>query len=631
MNKAFIFLFIILLSCQNESKKDAVSFTQHPNDHVDYTSVAHKSKARIKHLSLTIQVDFDSLILKGVAGYNIERNKEEKIHFDIQNLEITRVLINDSNNYRKITDASFIIHHGDENGDDLEVSIDDYTSTVYIVYKTKPVSKALQWLPKEQTRSKKAGFLYTNGFSNHTRSWIPIQDSPGIRITYEAIIKTPRNVMALMSAENEKINNDKGEYLFFQANPIPPYLIALAVGDIQYNHIIDNLGVFAEPSFLIRASDELENVDKMMAVADSLYGMYQWDRLDFLLMPGAFPLGGMENPQLPFISPTIIAGDKSLTNTIVHEIAHAWTSSIVSNATWNDFWLNEGFTVYLENRILEELHGLEFVEMQEELSYLELLEEIKLLPAEDTRLKIDLGSREPDDAFTLIPYQKGYFFLKALENEVGREQMDAFLNNYFKHFAFQSITTEDFLIYMDKELFADRDPVIDIEAWVYEPGLPQGFEVKSSKRSVEINKEIDKWIKGEGMNEKITASWGTFEKVYFIQQLPTALSTEQINELDSAFSFSKSNIEIQYVFFRKVIRSNYTDLDPVIESLLLRTGRNKYVRGIYQEYVDNPNGGREKALNVYKKARANYHPFTQANIDVIVDYADLSDPDSELP
>jgi len=629
MNKAIYFLFLLLISCSPDVKNDGFDISSYPNEREDSNSFAYLSPARINHLSLSLRVDFDSLTLKGVAGYNITKNGANTIHFDIQDLEITQVMINDTIDYKKLSPTSFTINKGNEYGDDLKVEINDYTTTVHIIYKCNANSKALQWLSKDQTRSGKVAFLYTNGFSDHTRSWIPIQDSPGIRISYQAIIKTPRNVMALMSASNAKMMNDFGEYEFFQKNPVPPYLIALAVGEIQFNPIIDNIGVYAEPSFLLRASNELEDLDLIKESAESLFGDYQWKEMNILVMPAAFPLGGMENPELAFVSPTLIAGDKTLLSTIVHEIAHAWSSSIVSNVTWNDFWLNEGLCVYMERRMLEDLKGLDYVEMENELAFYQLMETMEGLAPEDTRLKLDLEGRSPDEALTDVAYEKGYLFLKAIENEVGREKFDLFLKNYLSDFAFQCISTEDFLLYLNKNLLQKENVNLDIETWVYSPGLPEGIKPKPSKRSAEVNEVIKNWELSGDLNMDITSKWETQEKLYFLQQLPSQLENEQLTELDSIFSFSNSNAEIKYSFFKLAIQNDYHQVDDKVEAFLLSVGRAKFVKGIYGAL--NSNSENEKALNIYKKARSSYHPYTRYQVDNLLNYKDSIASDSEQP
>lgn len=621
MQKVFILFLLVLVSCKSEPTEIIPESPIHPNIRVDESSFSSKSKARIKHLALSVQIDFDSSLIRGVAGYNIDRNGEDNIHFDIQDLDIVKVLINDSNDFRKLKEISFVINKGNANGDDLEVKINDYTSTVHIVYKTKPNNKSLSWLKPEQTLNKKAPFLYTNGFSIHTRSWIPIQDSPGIRISYEAVVKTPRNVIALMTADNPKENNYTGVYEFFQKNPIPPYLIALAVGDLQYDNLGKGLGVYAEPKLLITAGDEFADMDKMMETAVSLFGPYRWNRYDILILPPSFPFGGMENPQISFISPTIIAKDKSLTSTVAHELAHAWSGNLVTNATWNDFWLNEGFTVYSERRIMEELKGKRYIDFKNELAYQNLIETIENLDEEDTHLKLNLGNRNPDEALTSVAYIKGYFFLLEIEKKVGRENMDAFLRKYFDHFAFQSITTEDFLDYLKENLFQKENIEMDVDAWVYSPGLPADFSLESSDTFEEIDQNISFFTKNMGVDNEQVSNWGTYEWVYFINNLPSDLSQEQLEYLDDNFHFSQSsNSMIKSRWFVVAINNDYTEADPYIETFLINVGRTSYVKGIYIAYLNNPNGGTEKAITIYEKARPMYHSFSTEQLDELLEY-----------
>lgn len=623
MYRLSILLLITILSCNDRVQEIEFDLKEHPNSHVDNSSFAHLSKARIKHLNLNIHVDFDSLIIRGVAGYNIDRNGEDRIHFDIKDIVITKILINDSKDFKKVTETSYIINKGNENGDDLEVIINEYTSTVHIVYKTTAKSRALNWLRPEQSFGKRSPFLYTQGFAIETRSWIPIQDSPGIRITYQANVKTPRNLMAVMSASNPSGSNDRGSYDFTQKNPIPPYLIALAVGDISSTPVGGKTKVYSEPGQLISASNELDDMEDMMGIAEALYGPYLWKDYSVLVLPPSFPLGGMENPQLSFLSPTILSGDKSLISTLAHELAHSWSGNLVTNATWNDFWLNEGFTVYIESRIMEEIKGKAYVELVDELAYLGLLNTINELPENDTHLKLDLGDRNPEDAMTDIAYQKGYFFLTEIENNVGREKMDEFLKKYFQNFAFKSITTEDFIAYLQDNLLKVENNSVDIEAWVYSSGLPENFSIEKSEKYTAVKAILSDWNKGITIDEHKMNDWSTIEWLLFLRGLPLSLTDEQLDDLDEKFQLSKSkNSEIQVAWFKVAIANNYNKVDPYVESFLIKVGRNKYLQVLYAAYLNSPEG-LAKAQVIYAKARPMYHHVTTQKLDVLLKYEDL--------
>ena len=292
-----------------------------------------------------------------------------------------------------------------------------------------------------------------------------------MRVTYSAVVRTPKELVAVMSAPNDPNAPRNGEYHFRQRNAIPSYLIALAVGDLQFRAIGSRTGVYAEPSVADRAAAEFADTEKMLQAAQDLYGAYRWGRYDLLVLPPSFPFGGMENPSLTFATPTILAGDKSLVSLVAHELAHSWSGNLVTNATWSDFWLNEGFTVYVERRILEKIYGRPREEMEAVLGRQELEAELAKLPPGDQILHIDLKGRDPDDGVTSVPYEKGALLLRSLEEKFGRERFDAFLREYFDHFAFQSITTGIFVDYLQKHLL-NGNTDIPLDEWLNKPGLP---------------------------------------------------------------------------------------------------------------------------------------------------------------
>jgi aminopeptidase N len=245
------------------------------------------------------------------------------------------------------------------------------------------------------------------------------------------------------------------------------------VGDLQFAEVGPRTGVWAEPSVLPKAAAEFDDMEKMVAAVEGLYGPYRWGRYDLLILPPSFPFGGMENPRLTFATPTVIAGDKSLVGLVSHELAHSWSGNLVTNATWADFWLNEGFTTYIENRIQEAVYGREQAVMEQVLARRGLDKELEELPPADQLLHIDLAGRSPDDGISGVPYTKGALLLHQMEEAFGREAFDEFLRGYFDTFAFESITTETMLEYLRAELLEKPGgEAIPIEEWVYQPGLP---------------------------------------------------------------------------------------------------------------------------------------------------------------
>src|SRR6478672_9180312 len=422
----------------------------------DYHSYSNPAAVRVRHVDLDWQVLFEQKTLKGSATLTVERiSQNEPLILDTRDLKIDKVETSaDGLRYEvgtfKLGDSDKFL------GAPLTIPLPAKATRVRIHYSTSPGASGLQWLDPAQTAGKKSPFLFTQSEAIHARSWIPLQDSPGVRVTYTAHVRTPRTLLAVMSAENLSGPARDGDYRFRMDQPIPSYLIALAVGDLQFRSLGPRTGVYAEPPTLALAARELSDTEKMVVATEHLYGPYRWGRYDILILPPSFPYGGMENPRLTFATPTMLAGDKSLVSLIAHELAHSWSGNLVTNATWRDFWLNEGFTTYLERRILEVVYGRSREEMEAALGLRDLKEEIASLDDRDEILHIDLKDRDPDDGSTDIPYEKGALFLRHLEETFGRARFDQFLKNYFNHFAFQSITTDQFVDYLKQHLLNEN-------------------------------------------------------------------------------------------------------------------------------------------------------------------------------
>lgn len=398
--------------------------------------------------------------------------------------------------------------------------------------------------------------------------------------------------------------------------------MSMAVGKIEFASISDRTGIYAESTVLEKARKEFSEMDEMLSIAEGLYGAYRWGRYDLIVLPPSFPYGGMENPRITFATPTILAGDKSLTSLVAHELAHSWSGNLVTNGTWNDFWLNEGFTVYFETRIMEALKGKDYADMLSALSQQGLLEEVDLFmnsgKEDDTKLKLDLAGRDPDDGMTTIAYDKGYFFLKYLENYAGREKFDEFLNSYFSEFAFQSNYTEAFLEYLNENLFEKNNlrPVEDLEEWVYGVGLPKNLPKVNSIRFEKVDEALATWEKG--INSFPTDDWSSHEWVHFIKNLPEDISTDALSGLDAQFNFTNSgNAEILGVWYVHCAHSSYEPAIPSIEEFLIHTGRRKFLMPIYTEFAKSENG-KALALSIYKKARPNYHFVATNSLDKLL-------------
>jgi leukotriene-A4 hydrolase len=590
---------------------------ENKGDHFPYAmdphSFARPQEAVATHLSLDIHVDMQRQQIHGTATYDLKRQSGDSVVFDTYGLSIEKVVLADG------SEATYTMGDSSLLGRALKVALPPGADKVAITYSTGKDAKALQWLDPVQTRDKKFPFLFTQGEAILTRSWIPIQDSPGIRITYDAHVTVPPELMAVMSATNPQERSSDGSYRFRMDRPIPSYLIALAVGDIHFKSTGKRTGVYAERSMVDTAAWELADMEKMVEAAEALYGPYRWGRYDVIILPPSFPFGGMENPCLTFATPTIIAGDRSLTSLIAHELAHSWSGNLVTNATWNDFWLNEGFTVYFEHRITEVLYGKEYNDMTNVLGYQDLLGNIAEIDSgkhpEDTALHLDLAGREPDDGMTDVPYEKGYALLRLIESKVGRPTFDAFLRGYFDHFAFQSITTDTFKTYIRKELLGPKQVDLNLDEWIDGRGLPANVIVPTAALFNEVDGQLARWTQGTAANELVTTGWGTFQWMHFLRHLPAGETPVRMDELDAAFGFTASgNSEVLAAWLEQCVKNNYGKAWPKLDEFLTTVGRRKFLAPLYQAMIATEEG-RERAMAIYGHARANYHSVSVRTLD----------------
>ena len=606
-----------MTSCSTNSKTPAFPSIAH-----DIHSWANPGEARVRHLNLDLTVVFEQQTIQGVAVLTIDRVNpaSNQLVLDSRALQIDKAEVSaDGAKYRE---TPFVIGDSDKIlGAPIRITLAPDTKFVKIRYSTDPTATALQWLRPEQTAGKQHPYLYTQSQAIHARSWIPLQDSPGIRVTLEARVHTPPGLKAVMGAAREESAARANEFRFKMDQPIPSYLIALAVGDLSFRSTGPRTGVWAEPSMLPKAAAEFADMEKMLEAAERLYGPYRWGRYDVLVLPPSFPFGGMENPRLTFATPTVIAGDKSLVSLVAHEMAHSWSGNLVTNATWSDFWLNEGYTVYIERRIIEELYGRQREEMEAALGYQELLDELKTHAPADQILHIGLAGRDPDDGATQIPYEKGALLLRQLETAFGRARFDAYLKSYFDSFAFQSITTAQALDYMRSHLFVPdpqakapqtkaAPPDINVKEWIYQPGLPESAKAPVSELFQKVDVQLADWIMGRKID---TAAWSTQEWLHFLRGLPEKLDAAHMRRLDTAWHLTQSgNDEIHDQWLLMAVRNHYEPAYSRLEEFLMTVGRRKYVKPLY-EAMD-----RKHAVAIYDTARPRYHPITQATIDALI-------------
>lgn len=548
---------------------------------MDVHSYSHPEQVRVRHLDLDLTVDFHRKILAGSAAIHFERLSPGDLILDTRGLTI----------------------HSVENADAFELGAADpvlgaplrivparNADSVRVHYSTSPAASGLQWLDGPQTAGKQHPFLYTQSQAIHARSWIPLQDTPGVRVTFTARIHTPAGLRAVMGADGRD-----GQFKMDQA--VPSYLIALAAGDLAFRELGPRSGVYAEPSLVDAAAHEFADTEAMIAAVEEMYGPYRWGRYDLLVLPPSFPFGGMENPRLTFTTPTILAGDRSLVSLVAHELAHSWSGNLVTNATWSDFWLNEGFTVYLERRILEKVYGTARADMEAVLGRRQLDSEMAALPEQDRVLHIDLAGRDPDDGCTLVPYEKGALLLRTIELAVGRDRFDAFLREYFDHFAFQSITTAQFLEYLRAHLTTD----VPVDEWIFQPGIPVG--------AAEPRSDAFDRIESPGRS-----GWSTHQWLHFLR----TRQAPDMAQLDREFDFTETgNSEILAQWLLMAVQRDYQPAMPKVGQFLCSVGRRKFLKPLYAELMKTPEG-QKRAREIYAKARPGYHPIAQGTIDGMV-------------
>lgn len=607
------FSLLLLLACSNEQPSNKSNSPSLNFNHA-MQSFSNYEEVTCKHLDWNAKIDFSKKIISGTATWKFENKAKAKtIRFDNHALAIKQVQVNGRRTNFNIGTAF------EKFGEGLEIPIQEGDSVVAIQYETSPNATAIQWLEPSQTAGKKLPYLFTQCESIHARSLLPCQDVPAIRITYNAQIQTPQGMMAVMSARNPQEKDPSGKYSFTMEIPIPSYLIALAVGDISYKAINERSGVYTEPSMLDKATQELSDIPTMMKAAEELGGPYRWGHYDVLIAPPSFPIGGMENPRLTFATPTIIAGDKSLVTLIAHEMAHSWSGNLVTNATWNDLWLNEGFTTYFERRIMEKVAGKTYNDMLWELGYQDLLSDLKDFgdTSADTKLRIEIGDRHPEDAFTNIPYEKGAVFLRLVEETVGREKFDLFLNNYFQSHAFQPMTTDKCLAYMDEHLFKehpDWKSKINVQKWVFGSGLPDNCPHTFPERFQQVEEKLNGMKQVNMLTEMDTKTWTPHEWLHFLRGLPHPSSPSVLEKLDATFHLTQTtNAEIAMEWYRLGISSGYDVILPKLDAFLSSVGRKKFLVPLYTEMIASTKY-KKLALDIFKKYQNNYHPQTASKL-----------------
>jgi leukotriene-A4 hydrolase len=622
-----MFVFAVLGVACTQSEAPA-SVTPDPRSH-DFFSFANTDEFVNEHLQLDLHVDFVAEELQGSATLRLRRETANATEIILD----TRDLTIESAHFELPGGDSVIAAHrfGETRailGTPLVIAIPDELQAaeellLTIDYRTSPASTALQWLPPELTAGGEHPFLFSQSQAIHARSWVPLQDTPAVRITYNASIHTPPQLMAIMSANNDPNAERDGDYEFEMPQPIPPYLLALAVGNIYFAPIGDQTGVYTEPELLEASAYEFADTQDMLDKAAAMFGPYQWGRYDLLILPPSFPYGGMENPRLSFITPSVLAGDRSLVAIVAHELAHSWSGNLVTNATWRDGWLNEGWTSYLEHRLMEVIYSEERAAELAVVDYRELLLDLEVVPLEQQALAPPFESGDPDDFQGIIHYHKGNLLLKYLEESFGRDIFDEFIAAYFGEFAFGTITSEVFLDYLDDKLLSAHEGKVsrtEVEEWLYQPGLPITAPIPVSVSLDAAANFATQWSQGEiDIADVPAADWSPQGTIHFINSLDADLSEEQLVELDTALGLSDThNAEIGRTWFIQVAKRQFRPGYGKLDEYVNRFGRTRLVKPLYQALVENGSDA-TLAREMFDRARGLYHPVTVTSVELILE------------
>lgn len=594
----------------------------------DEHSYSQPDKVRTTDLALDLALDFAKKTLSGTATYTLDWVDQNATQLILDTRDITIAKVEGQGADGQWAPLEFKLADAADKvlGSKLTIQTPQRPKQVRVTYTTSPNASGLQWLEPTMTAGKQQPFMFSQSQQIHARSWVPLQDTPQVRFTYSAHVTAPKDAMVLMSADNDPKAARDGDYTFKMPQKIPSYLLAIAAGDLVFQPIAGNAGVWAEPSMVKGAADEFVDTGKMIDTTEKLYGPYRWDRYDILVLPPSFPYGGMENPRLTFATPTVIVGDKSLVSLIAHELAHSWSGNLVTFSTAKDAWLNEGVTSYVENRIVEDLYGKPRADMELVINRNELKAEFNDGNKALQRLAGTPGElKDPDDNLSSTVYHKGAWFMQFLEQRFGRENFDTFLREYFDHFAFQSISSQQFADYAKANLL-DKYPgkvtQAEFDAWLNAPGVPENAPQIASPAFDAVDAARKAWLQdGTLPSADTTGKWTTQEWVHFIEGMPEKLNDKQLEALDAAYKFTGTqNGEIAQRWYPLAVRSGYTQANEAIAAFLQRIGRRKLIMPTYNALVQTPEG-LKLAEDTFAKAKPGYHPITTGSVQGVIDAA----------
>ncbi len=626
----FLGLFAALLvsACaqngENEGKR-TISPVLASEEALDDFTFAKPLEARVSHLALDLNLDFDDKIIAGTATLDvIAAEGATEIILDSDGLLVEAV----TDGSGKALDWA-MGETVDDKGEPLTIGFasDAAPANIIVTYSAAPEADALQWLSPEQTAGKEHEFLFSQGQAILNRSWIPTQDSPGVRQSWEARITAPEALNVVMSAIKQGEPEDLGDgtrmHSFRMDNPVAPYLIAIAAGDIAFADLGPRSGVWAEPAILESAVAELSDTEAMIDAAEATYGPYRWGRYDMIVLPPAFPYGGMENPVMTFLTPTFIAGDRSNTGLIAHELAHSWSGNLVTYASWRDGWLNEGVTSYLEGRIREDVFG-EARAMQERALSFAAVEDAISEHGPDSGIT---SLRTPDDLNPLdydsaIIYDKGAAFLVTIETIIGREKFDTWIRSWFDRHAFQPATSEMFIADLREKLVGDDqelDDALMLEEWIYGTGIPENVVRPDPNTFIGVDGAVRQYAESRKIPEDEWGGWTTPERLRFLQNVPQGLTDRELELLNDWLDLSETgNNEIRFLWLEIALKNQYDPAVPEAQEFLRSVGRNKFVEPLFEALVAQGEWGMAIANPLYQEVRPSYHSYTRSQVDPLL-------------
>ena len=638
--------FLILLAgcgdlvSQDTGQRGAIAPILTSAEAFDDQTFAKPQEARVTHIDLDLAMDFDAKTIGGTATLDVlAADEASEIILDSNGLRVSAV--NDQvGNALEFGLGETVEGKGEpltiqlpaqklERGADLAEGELAPTHRIVVEYVSAPEAEALQWLTPQQTAGGEHPFLFSQGQAINNRTWIPTQDSPGIRQTWEASISAPEPLNVVMSGvlqgDPEPEDGNRRDFRFVMNNAVPPYLIAIAAGNIEFRELGPRSGVWAEPEVIEAAAQEVGDTEEMIDAGIALFGDYRWGRYDMIVLPPAFPYGGMENPVMTFLTPTFIAGDRSNNGLVAHELAHSWSGNLTTYSSWRDGWLNEGVTSYFESRITEAVYGKDRAEQEYALSYAALVGGINDAGADNPATAM----RSPDaispfDTEGFAIYDKGTVFLRTVENIIGREKFDAWLTQWFDAHAFQPVTSEMFLADLREKLIAgdaELEEQLMLDQWVYGTGLPQNAWKPDARAFADVDTAVAVYASdGVLPSVDVWRGWTAAEQRRFLEELPQELSSEQLAALDSTLGLSQTdNNEVLFLWLEAALRNEYEPAAAQAERFLARVGRNKFVSPLFAA-LNETDWGRPIAQRIYAETRSSYHAYTRGNVDETLQY-----------